>query len=441
MIQQRHKKIVVYSHDTYGLGNMRRMLVIARALVDSDPNLSVLILSGSPMLHAFRISPRIDYIKLPCLTRTMSGDYEAKSLNLAHNQILRMRSNLIRNSIIDFDPDLILVDKKPFGVADELANAFNDLKRLGHRAKLVLLLRDILDSAETTMQIWRKNAYHQAIDSFYDQVLVVGSPEIFDLCKEYEFPAKSRQKVRFCGYIAREAGRTSRQLTRQKYGCDTKKLILVTPGGGEDGFQLLKSYVQGWQEQGGIENAKTLVICGPEMKENHRNEILSRIGDSHDIVLENFTDDMMAYMDAADLVISMGGYNTVCEILTLGKRAIVVPRVTPVLEQWIRAKRMDSLGLLRALHPDEMTPSSLLATVRGELARPFYINSSTHFNINLDGLASICRSIHTLMMNDAVVASLVVNKPKNIHPVNRQEVKADYILGYGSGLYAQYSSV
>ncbi|MEQ1838244.1 MAG: glycosyltransferase, partial [Candidatus Nitrotoga sp.] len=107
MVQQRHKKIIVYSHDTYGLGNMRRMLVIAQALVDSDPNLSVLILSGSPMLHAFRISPRIDYIKLPCLTRTLSGDYEAKSLNLAHDQILRMRSNLIRNSIIDFDPDLI----------------------------------------------------------------------------------------------------------------------------------------------------------------------------------------------------------------------------------------------------------------------------------------------------------------------------------------------
>ncbi len=132
------KRIIVYSHDTFGLGNIRRMLAIAKSLVDGDQNVSVLILSGSPMLHAFRISPRIDYIKLPCLTRTMSGDYEAKSLNLAHNQILRMRSNLIRNSIIDFDPDLILVDKKPFGVADELANAFNDLKRLGHRAKLVL---------------------------------------------------------------------------------------------------------------------------------------------------------------------------------------------------------------------------------------------------------------------------------------------------------------
>ncbi len=431
----------MYSHDTYGLGNMRRMLVIARALVDSDPNLSVLILSGSPMLHAFRISPRIDYIKLPCLTRTLSGHYESKSLNMTHDRILRMRSNLIRNSIIDFDPDLILVDKKPFGVADELTNAFADLKQMNHRAKLVLLLRDILDSAEATMRIWKKNAYHQAIDSFYDQVLVVGSPEIFDLCKEYEFPVKSHQKVRFCGYIAREAGRTSRQLTRQKYGCDTKKLILVTPGGGEDGFHLLKNYVQGWQEQGGIENAKTLVICGPEMKEGHRNEILAMIGDNSDIVLESFTDDMMAYMDAADLVISMGGYNTVCEILTLRKRAIVVPRVTPVLEQWMRAERMDNLGLLRAIHPDEMTPSLLLATVREELVRSSNINSSTNFNINLDGLAIICRYIHNLMTNNAVVADLVVNKPENTHLVKRLKVKANHTREFGSGLYARYKSV
>jgi predicted glycosyltransferase len=40
------------------------------------------------------------------------------------------------------------------------------------------------------------------------------------------------------------------------------------------------------------------------------------------------------------------------EILSLRKRAVVVPRTQPVEEQWIRAQRMAELGLFAAIHPD-----------------------------------------------------------------------------------------
>lgn len=398
--ESKKRKIVVYSHDTFGLGNIRRMLAIATALADADPDLSVLILSGSPMLHAFRIPPQIDYIKLPCLTRTMSGDYEAKFLDLDYVQIVRLRSNIIQSSILDFDPDLILVDKKPFGVGDELANALDELQRINHRAKLVLLLRDILDSPESTVRIWRKNGYHAAIQKFYDQVLVVGSADIFDLRKEYDFPNASHDKVHFCGYIARENGRTSRQEVRKKLGFAQEKLILVTTGGGEDGYQLLKCYLNGLRVGQAVANAKTLIICGPEMVESQRNHILAMIHDCPDVVVQNFTDDMMACMDAADLVISMGGYNTVCELLTLNKPAIVVPRVEPVKEQWIRAERMAKVGLLRALHPKDMTPDHLMRVIREELAE-IDKRKKPKYQINLNGLSGVCESIKNLI-DDAV---------------------------------------
>jgi predicted glycosyltransferase len=372
------------------------MLVIAKSLVESDPNTSVLILSGSPMLHAFRIPPQIDYIKLPCLTRTVKGDYEAKFLDLDYDQILRLRSNLIQSSIIDFDPDLILVDKKPFGVGDELANALVELKEQGHRAKLVLLLRDILDSPESTIRVWQKNGYHQAIRSFYDEVLVVGTPEIFDLRKEYEFPSESHDKVRFCGYLAREAGRSSRQQIREQYGFRDERLVLVTTGGGEDGYQLLRCYLQGLKSEQPEDNTKTLVICGPEMIEAQRNHIAALISECQGVIMQSFTDDMMACMDAADLVISMGGYNTVCELLTLRKRAIVVPRVNPVQEQWIRAERMAKLGLMRAIHPQDVTPALLMKMVQEELAK-INIHPRNLYQINLDGLSGVCGSISKLM--------------------------------------------
>lgn len=326
----------------------------------------------------------------------MQGGYESKYLDLSYEKMLRLRSNLIQSAIIDFDPDLILVDKKPFGVGDELAGALEELQSQGHRAKLVLLLRDILDSPESTIRVWQKNGYHQAIQAFYDQVLVVGSPEIFDLRKEYDFPNESHEKVRFCGYISREAGRTSRQQLRLQMGLGDERLILVTPGGGEDGYQMLKCYLQGLRSQKNMGNTKTLVICGPEMIESQRNHIQALINECKNVIMQSFTDDMMACMDAADLVISMGGYNTVCELLTLRKRAIVIPRVLPVQEQWIRAERMAKLGLIRAIHPEQMTPSGLMDTVGEELSK-VNVHPQNLYHLNLNGLPGVCSAINQLM--------------------------------------------
>lgn len=390
------KRIIVYSHDTFGLGNIRRMLAIAQALVDADPNVSVLILSGSPMLHAFRIPDRIDYIKLPCLSRTVKGDYTVKFLDLEYEQLLKLRSNIILSAVLDFDPDLVLVDKKPYGVSDELGAALNLMQRRGHRAKLVLLLRDILDSPESTIPVWKKNGYHDAIQSHYDRVLVVGSPDIYDMRKEYEFPEASHDKVSFCGYIARERSDKRAGEIRDQLGCDAEKLVLVTAGGGEDGYQLLYSFLEGLNRQHLDDNAKTLMICGPEMSESRRHQLEVLARNCRNVVLQEFTSDMMACMEAADLVVSMGGYNTTCELLTLRKRAILVPRVKPAQEQWIRAERLAKQGLVRTIHPNHLTPKLLMDTVREELRRT-NVHPSRMYQIDMGGLPRISQSISDLL--------------------------------------------
>jgi predicted glycosyltransferase len=391
------KRIVVYSHDTFGLGNIRRMLAICKHLVDTDPQVSVLILSGSPMLHAFRIPERIDYIKLPCLSRTVGGDYQVKFLDVDYGKMVQLRSNLILNAVLDFDPDLILVDKKPLGVSDELGTALDLLQRRGHRAKLVLLLRDILDSPVNTIRVWKKNGYHDAIRSFYDQILVVGSPDIFDTSKEYQFPRDNHEKVRYCGYIAREKSHASGNALRRELSVgENDKLVLVTVGGGEDGAHLLQCYLRGLRENPLEASAKSLIVCGPEMAEQQRRIVLEMAVDLPNVIIQDFTQDMMACMDAADVVVCMGGYNTVCELLTLRKRAVIVPRVTPVLEQWIRAERLAHMGLLRAIHPNRLTPSLLMETVAEELAQ-INVHHSGLYQIDMDGLARISQCLRELL--------------------------------------------
>lgn len=412
------KRVLIYSHDTFGLGNIRRMLEIARHLVDCDPDLSVLIITGSPMLHAFRIPARIDYVKLPCLSRSAEGHYGARYLDMNLGATVRLRASIIRSTIVDFEPDLILVDKKPFGVEEELSGAMNALPSGMARPKLVLLLRDILDSPEATIRVWEKQRYFDAIDHYYDQVLVVGQPDVFDLRAEYAFPPGAAGKVRYCGYLGRKPGRKSRTEVRAELGLvGHQPLVLVTPGGGEDGDAMVEAYIEGLAAVPHWKRPRSHVVFGPEMAESRRQALAARADTLGCVTRQEFSDDMMSMIDAADVVVCMGGYNTVCELLTLRKRAVVVPRVRPVLEQGIRAERMAALGLMRTVHPDRLSPTRLIETVAQEIAA-LHGDGSNPNTLRLDGLDSVAEALFALLDG----------RPAEAHaeaPIARREIRRE----------------
>src|SRR5207247_1465212 len=105
-------------------------------------------------------------------------------------------------------------DLKPTGVKHELVATLNYLKRDNPDINLALVLRDILDSPENTIRVWRKRGYYDTIQVFYDFLFVLGVPEVFDPRKEYSFPRSVSDKVRFCGYLRRESGTRGRSEIR-----------------------------------------------------------------------------------------------------------------------------------------------------------------------------------------------------------------------------------
>jgi predicted glycosyltransferase len=358
-------KLLVYSHDTFGLGNIRRMIAICDHLRIHIPELSVLVLTGSPMWHKFRMIDGIDYVKLRCIRRDLEGKIGAKYLNLNLDSILHLRRGLILSTVVNFRPDILLVDKKPGGVAGELEEGLQALKTACPNAAIVLLLRDILDDAATTVDQWRRQRAYELLQGYYDQILVAGQPELYDIREEYQFPASLRSKVYFCGYIRREAEpRSSDMLRRQLEILKTDRMILVTAGGGEDGFGLLCSYLKGLRTSRA--SVKSVIVTGPELADAHKHEIKRLANRCPDTAVIEFTDQMMNYINAADVVVSMAGYNTICEILSLRKRAVIVPRVEPVQEQKIRAERMAGLGLFRMIDPRDLTPRNLMDAVMAE---------------------------------------------------------------------------
>ncbi|MEO1006600.1 MAG: glycosyltransferase, partial [Cyanobacteria bacterium J06638_38] len=371
IITGEYKKIMVYSHDAFGLGNIRRMLAICQHLLKFMPNLSILLVSGSPMLHSFRLPAGLDYIKLPCLNRGQAGTMSVKYLNADIESILKLRAELILAAAKNYQPDLLLVDKKPSGIQGELHATIEYLKQNLLKTKFVLLLRDILDTPEKTIQEWQREGYYQQVKSVYDRLLVVGMQEIFDLNQQYQFEGEIANKVRYCGYIRKETGSKSRQMVFQELGLQPdQKLVLVTPGGGEDGYFLVNNYLQGLEQQSdrlNTEKVHSLIICGAEMPQSQQEQIWQQAQQYPEVTVWEFSNDLISYVDAAEVVVSMCGYNTITEVLQQGKKAIVVPRIKPGQEQLIRASSLAEAGLIKMIHPQQLSPNLLIKTLLDSL--------------------------------------------------------------------------
>jgi len=322
------------------------------------------------MLHRFRIPEGVDYIKLPCLKRNENGDLAVSYVkSLEVRDIVAVRRDALFSVMRSFGPDLLLVDKKPAGLAGELIPSIEDLKFRRPNAKVVLLLRDILDSPSRTVNLWKQQHHYELLANYYDAVLVLGERYLFDVCAEYQFPPTVSALVKYCGYLARERSTASREEIRRRLGLsESAQLVVVTTGGGEDGYDLIHNYLSGLQYLDSENRPTSLIITGPELDASKQVEIHTQASQHERVQIMEFTDDMMAYLDAADVVVSMGGYNTICEILSLRKRAIIVPRVKPVSEQCIRAERMAARGLFRTIHPDRITPEILMKEVSDELS-------------------------------------------------------------------------
>ena len=185
---RRSTRLLVYSHDAFGLGNIRRTLKICDQLSKEIPDLSILLLTGAPMVHSFRLSPKMDYVKLPCVHRQARNKYIAKYLRTSFREISQMREELIFAAFKGFRPDIVLVDKVPVGIKGELLRSIEWLKSVQPASKVILGLRDILDDPEHVRKLWERRNFFDTLERFYDSIWVFGSAKVYDLVAEYGFP-------------------------------------------------------------------------------------------------------------------------------------------------------------------------------------------------------------------------------------------------------------
>lgn len=345
-------RVLFYSHDSFGLGHLRRTLALARSVSEQSSEADSLILTGSSLASGYLLPPRVDTVKLPVVTKDENGEYRADRLASDFERVRAVRSRLALAAAESFEPHVAVVDKTPLGLRGELVPALESLRASG-RCRLVLGLRDIEDSPANVRRQWRGTRMYDAIQRYYDAILVYGppsSPDAID-CMGWEDLEAPVHHVGYVGSVMPDAGPIDLP----------EDYLLVTAGGGADGRDMLAAVL------GAIRKERlpcsTILITGPLMSARDVQYLLELARGLHVRVYE-FRADMEAVVAGARAAVTMAGYNTVSELLGAGTPTLLIPRVLPREEQLMRARSLADAGLADMLHPNDLSPENVRAKLQ-----------------------------------------------------------------------------
>ena len=267
---------------------------------------------------------------------------------------------------ITVDPDIFIVDKEPLGLRGEIQDTLVMLKQ--RETRLVLGIRDVMDDPDLLAVEWERENPMPALRDLYDEILVYGLPQICNPLEGIDLPESVRRKITYTGYL-RSTPPNSPAHDWWQAG-DKEPFILVTPGGGGDGEQLVDCVISAYETEADIPYP-ALLVFGPFMHPKRRRSFRRRVAKLDRVRAITFDTQVEQLMNRAAGVVAMGGYNTFCEILSFNKRALVVPRKKPRMEQYVRASRAAELGLVRMLKDSERnSPQSMAIALRALPTQP-----------------------------------------------------------------------
>ncbi|HYT82278.1 MAG TPA: glycosyltransferase [Gemmatimonadales bacterium] len=347
------RTLLLYAQDARGLGHITRTLNIARHVLAAQPDAVAFIATRSNFAHHSTLPERCDYIKLPSrqTPKTVERTPEDDEASKAHFR--QLRGQILLDAALGLAPDLVLVDHEPLGASGEFARGLWALKEQCPDTRFVFGLRDIMDDVERIRAEWRQYGVYEALEHLYDGIAVYGSPRLLDVAEAYAIPEHVRRKLHYCGYIVRDPPTVDPCEVRGRHGVpENVPFVLATVGSGSDGFPVLEAAqaaVARLQER--HPDLHALLVTGPFMPPEEQAALQARATATCRVV--SYADNFQL-MTAADAIVSMGGYNSVCEALVAARPLVIVPRATHKVEQRIRAETLAAHGLARWVHPREM---------------------------------------------------------------------------------------
>jgi predicted glycosyltransferase len=316
-------RFLFYSHDGFGLGHVRRNILIARALLARDPSASITVITGVPVRPPWLEMSGCHVVRVPALIKDGRGQY--RPLGVTFEEAVSRRGEVFSQTVSEFSPDVIVVDRHPYGTAGELREGLESARRRG--AYLVLGLRDVLDEPDVIVRELLGGGW-EGVEELFSEILVYGARQFYDHEAQYGLPVRPR----YCGWVTDRAPSAPRQ----------PFLLGIAAGGGGDGGPVFRLGVDLLER---LPSWTAELVAGPYADTAAIGTLAVRTAVGGRLKMATEVDGCGPLFRRAEAVLQMAGYNSTFEALAAGQRSILVPRRSPRREQEIRAHRLADLGL------------------------------------------------------------------------------------------------
>lgn len=376
-------RVLLYSHDSVGLGHIRRNLALAHTLTTQIPALTGrsvtgMLLTGVGHGADLDVPEGFDVALLPGISKG-GGGYRPRHMQVPMDDLISIREQMVRGVVNGLGPDLIIVDRHPYGVDGELRKTLAKTRRKSPDTTIVLGLREVLDEPEAVAREWERLGDLAELREIFDEIWVYGDPQVHDVRETGEVPTELHDLIRYTGYLA-----SGRHCVPQD---DPAELpyVLSMVGGGSDGKDVLTRAARATVPAG----HRHVVVAGPQMPAEDLAEI-QRVAAAGTTVVASVPDGLATIRRASALV-AMAGYNTVCEALTTDTPVLLVPREVPRQEQLIRARALQEVGACDLERLEDLTAERLSSWFAAAVHR-----TADRDHLDLAGLAGVAHRVAAL---------------------------------------------
>ena len=371
-------KIFFYCQYVWGMGHLFRSVELVRALAGHD----VVLIAGGREVD-IRLPDHVTLVRLPGLY--MDEQFTTlipEDKNKTVERIQRERKEILFSLFEEHQPDVLIIELYPFGrsmFGFELQPLLEEIHqgRLG-QIKVVCSLRDILVEKKDP-QAYETRVLN-TLNAYFDLLLIHSDDQLLALNETFGRMNEIRIPVEYTGFVTPKADPAAGSLLRRELGIGSQeKLIVVSAGGGRSGYGLLSGVAEAYHLIAASNQIRMEMFTGPFRDPGEYKQLAAR--SAAGIRIRHFTNRFLDYLAAADLSVSLAGYNTCMNLLTARVPALVFPYAKQQ-EQPIRVEKIKNFIPMKILKDKDIEPGLLSGYIQEMLleTRP-----SGSIPLNLDG--------------------------------------------------------
>ena len=371
-------KIIFYCQYVWGMGHLFRSIELVRALAGHD----VVLVAGGREVDA-KLPEHVTAVRLPGLYMdeqftTLIPEDAAKTVD----DIQRERKNILFSLFEKHRPDVFVIELYPFGrtlFGFELQPLLDGIRqgRFGEM-KVVCSLRDILVEKKDP-QAYEERVLN-LLNTYFDLLLIHSDDQLLALDETFSRMDDIRIPTVYSGFVSPKADPAAGRRLRQELGiASQEKLIVVSAGGGRSGYALLSRILDAYHLMANSDQIRIEMFTGPFRDPAEFQKLTAKSGDG--IRIRYFTNRFLDYLAAADLSISLAGYNTCMNLLAARVPALIFP-YSKQREQPLRVEKIKNFIPMKILRDKDIEPALLSSYIQKMLLESRF---SGTVPINLDG--------------------------------------------------------